>query len=179
MKRRLRLLEQEDPVLHRATAYCPSLPRMLMFSLVRELADDGVPITVAHRVLKAVPQQYYRYVDEPFGSAELDEASLANAIFDAHRDDPNWGYRFLAMRSASTAAVVSNWVMWRTGRDRQWWSVFGKPKEAEASKPGAPSHDHLVRRNVTADAPNVVWLADITEHWTDEGKLYYRAIKDL
>lgn len=31
----------------------------------------------------------------------------------------------------------------------------------------------------TANAPNALWLADITEHWTDEGKLYCCAIKDL
>ena len=28
--------------------------------------------------------------------AELDEAYIANALFDAHRDDPEFGYRFLA-----------------------------------------------------------------------------------
>lgn len=32
--------------------------------------------------------------------------------------------------------------------------------------------DDLVRRNFTADAPNKLWLTDITEHWTDECKLY-------
>ena len=31
----------------------------------------------------------------------------------------------------------------------------------------------------TADAPNQLWLTDITEHWTDEGKLYLCAIKDV
>ena len=30
----------------------------------------------------------------------------------------------------------------------------------------------------TATAPNQVWLTDITEHWTAEGKLYLCAIKD-
>ncbi len=34
-------------------------------------------------------------------------------------------------------------------------------------------------RNFTADAPNVLWLADIIEHWTEEGKLYCCAIKDV
>ena len=32
----------------------------------------------------------------PVTDGELDEAHLANAIFDAHRDDPEFGYRFLA-----------------------------------------------------------------------------------
>ena len=56
---------------------------------------------------------------------------------------------------------------------------FGKPKRYQGTKPGAPSHDDLVRRDFTATAPNVVWVADLTEHWADEGKFYCCAIKDL
>src|SRR5699024_6720259 len=33
-------------------------------------------------------------------------------------------------------------------------------------------------RDFTADDVNELWLTDITEHWTDEGKLYLCAIKD-
>ena len=40
-------------------------------------------------------------------------------------------------------------------------------------------HDDLVGRDFTADAPNQLWLADITEHRTGEGKLYLCAIKDV
>ena len=35
-----------------------------------------------------------------------------------------------------------------------------------------------VTHEFTATAPNQVWLTDITEHWTAEGKLYLCAIKD-
>lgn len=59
-----------------------------------------------------------------------------------------------------------------------WWSAFGKPKQKKGSKPGVPAHDDLVRRNFTATAPNRLWLADLTEHRTAEGKLYCCAIKD-
>src|SRR3546814_15559036 len=44
---------------------------------------------------------------------------------------------------------------------------------------GAPAHDDLVRRVFTADAPNRLWLTDITEHWTNDGKLYLCAVKDV
>ena len=40
-------------------------------------------------------------------------------------------------------------------------------------------HDDLVDRQFTAAAPNAVWLTDVTEHPTAEGKLYCWAIKDL
>ncbi|MET7409400.1 DDE-type integrase/transposase/recombinase [Streptomyces parvulus] len=39
-------------------------------------------------------------------------------------------------------------------------------------------HDDLVRRDFTATCANRLWLADITEHATGEGKLYLCAIKD-
>lgn len=39
-------------------------------------------------------------------------------------------------------------------------------------------HDGLVRRDFTASAVNELWLTDITEHATDEGKVYLCAVKD-
>ena len=35
-----------------------------------------------------------------------------------------------------------------------------------------------MRRDFTADRPTRLWLTDITEHRTDEGKLYLCAVKD-
>ena len=150
-----------------------------MFPLVRELADDGIPVTVTCRVLKLCRQQYYRWLATPVTDGQLDEAWLANAIFDAHRDDPEFGYRFLADEVRLGDHDVSDRVVWRICRDNQWWSRFGKPKRGKGSRPGAPAHDDLVRRDFTAKAPNVVWVTDLTEHWTAEGKLYCCAIKDL
>jgi putative transposase len=40
-------------------------------------------------------------------------------------------------------------------------------------------HDDLVGRDFTAEAPNQLWLSDITKHHTGEGKLYVSAIKDV
>jgi transposase InsO family protein len=56
--------------------------------------------------------------------------------------------------------------------------VFAK-KRGLNRKAGPPVHDDLVDRQFTAEAPNAVWLTDITEHPTAEGKLYLCAIKDL
>jgi transposase InsO family protein len=150
-----------------------------MYPLVRELADDGIPVTVSCRVLDLARAPYYRWLEAPFTDAQLDEAYLTNAIFDAHTDDPEFGYRFLADEIRREYPDVSDRVVWRICRDMQWWSVFGKPKRSKGSKPGTPAHDDLVRRDFTADAPNQLWLSDITEHWTREGKLYCCAIKDV
>jgi putative transposase len=151
----------------------------MMYPLVRELAADGIPVTVTCRVLKIARQPYYRWLANPVTDAEWDGAQLANAVLDAHRDDPEFGYRFLADEVRDAGQVVCDRTVWRICRDNGWWSVFGKPRSRKRSKPGTPAHDDLVRRDFTADAPNTVWLADITEHRTGEGKLYLCAIKDV
>lgn len=151
----------------------------MIYPLVRELAVDGIPVTVTCRVLKIARQPYYRWLANPVTDAELDAAHLANAVFDAHRDDPEFGYRFLTDEVRDAGFEVCERTVWKVCRDNGWWSVFGKPKARKTTGPGTPAHDDLVRRNFTADAPNTVWLADITEHRTAEGKLYLCAIKDL
>ena len=150
-----------------------------MFPLGRELADDGMPVTVTCGTLGLCRPQYYRWLEVPVSAAELDEVGLANAVFDAHRGDPELGYRFLADEVRAGGHEVWDRVVWRICRDMGWWSVFGKPQRAKASRPGTPSHDDLVRRNVTAAAPNQVWVADLTGHRTGKAKLYCGAIKDL
>jgi len=52
-------------------------------------------------------------------------------------------------------------------------------RRGSGKKAGPPVHDDHVQRDFTADAPDRVWLTDITEHWTGEGKLYLCAIKDV
>ena len=151
----------------------------MMYPLVRELAVDGIPVTVTCRVLKIARQPYYRWLACPVTDVEWDEAHLANAVFDAHRDDPEFGYRFLADEARLAGHDICDRTVWRICRDNRWWSAFGKPRNRKSGKPGTPSHDDLVRRVFHADAPNELWLTDLTEHRTDEGKLYLCAIKDV
>ena len=54
-----------------------------------------------------------------------------------------------------------------------------KGRRGSGKTPGPAVHDDLVQRDFTADEPNRVWVTDITEHPTTEGKLYCCLIKDL
>ncbi|MFF0494325.1 IS3 family transposase [Nocardia sp. NPDC004068] len=178
-KRRIRLLEQENEVLKKAAAYFAqaNLPKMI-YPLVRELAEGGIPVTVTCRVLKLARQPYYRWLAEPVTDAELDAAYRANALFDAHRDDPEFGYRFLADEARAAGEPMTDRTAWRICSRHGWWSVFGK-KRSGKGRAGPPVHDDLVRRNFASDAPNRLWLANISEHRTGEGKLYLCAVKDV
>ena len=63
---------------------------------MRELAVSGIPVTVTCRVLKLARQPYYRWLAAPITEGEIVEAHRANALFDAHHDDPEFGHRLLA-----------------------------------------------------------------------------------
>jgi hypothetical protein len=65
---------------------------------------------------------------------------------------------------------MSDRTAWRIASSNGWWSVFGKKSRGKSKKAGPPVHDDRVQRVFTADAPNRLWLTEITEHWTGEGK---------
>lgn len=144
-----------------------------------DLAGDLIPVTVSCRVLGLARQPYYRWLAQPVSASEWDEALMWNAIFDAHRDDPEFGYRFVVDEVRAAGFAVAERTVWKICSANGWWSSFGKKRGRNGKKPGPPVHDDLVERNFTADAPDQLWLTDITEHWTAEGKLYLCAIKDV
>jgi putative transposase len=164
----------------------------MMYPLVRELAANdaplGVPVAVTCRVLGLARQPYYRWLAQPITDAEYEQAYRANALFDAHIDDPEFGYRFLVDEARDAGMSMADRTAWKICSENGWWSAFGKKKACgKTKKPGPPVHDDLcavvddkgrVRHEFVADAPNQLWLADITEHWTGEGKLYLCAVKD-
>lgn len=139
------------------------------------------------RVLKLSRQPYYRWLADPITTSEVVEAYRANALFDAHKDDPEFGHRLLADEARDAGEAMSDRTAWRIASSNGWWSAFGKKRGRNGKKPGPPVHDDLcavvdeygrTRHVFAADAPNQLWLVDITEHKTAEGKLYCCAIKD-
>ncbi|ORV39315.1 integrase [Mycolicibacter engbaekii] len=142
-------------------------------------APIRVPVTVSCRVLKLHRQHYYTWLTAPITDAEYDEAHVANAIFDAHRDDPEFGYRLLFDQINAAGHEVSERTVWKICSANQWWCVFGKKRRGKKGVVGAPAHEDRVRRDFTARGPNQLWLSDITEHPTAEGKVYVCAVKDV
>ncbi|MCZ0983160.1 hypothetical protein O1L60_40595 [Streptomyces diastatochromogenes] len=56
----------------------------------------------------------------------LDEAYPADALFDAHRDDPESDQRFLLDEVRAAGEAMAERTSWRTCRDNGWWTAFGK-----------------------------------------------------
>ncbi len=149
----------------------------MIYPLVQELAAEHIPVAVTCRVLGFSKQAFYKWQAAPVSQRDWDDAHLINAAVDIHHDDPEFGYRFIADELAAGGIVASRNRVNRLCTQQRLWSAHSR-KRGLSRKPGPPVHDDLVRREFTAAEPNQLWLTDITEHPTAEGKLYVCAVKD-
>ncbi len=150
----------------------------MTYPLVSELAADGIPVSVSCRVLKLARQPYYRWRNDPIREADVLRAYRINALHDAHHDDPTFGYRYLADEARRAGWRMSRRTAWKLCSQAGLLSSAQRQRRGKGKKAGPPVFDDHVQRVFRADAPNRLWLTDITEHWTSEGKLYCCAIKD-
>ena len=162
---------------------CLSLPGepgvKTFYRFVSELADDGIPVTVSLRVLKLSRQSYYCWLKHRLPQTGLIQAYRANALLDACRDDPEFGYRFLIGEAADADEVVCERTAWKICRNNQWWSVFGKKRGENGKRPGLAVHDDLVERDFSSHDANELWGTYITEHRIGQGRLYFCAVKEM
>ena len=151
----------------------------MIYPLVRDLAVDGFAVTVACRVLGRSPQAFYKWCARPCSDRDLSAAHLVNAAYEIHADDPGFGYRFIADALEDEHGITASENRVARLCSSHGIFAFSARRKRRGPKPGPVAHEDLVRRDFTADGPNELWLTDITEHRTDEGKLYLCAIKDV
>ncbi len=148
----------------------------LVLGLAAKDAPVRVPIAVTCRVLGFSKQAFYQWRKDPVTQRDWDDAALINAAIDVHADDPEFGYRLIADELHALGQSASENRVGRLCSQQRIYSAFAK-KKGLRNKPGPAVHDDRVKRTFTAEAPNALWLTDITEHRTDEGQLYLCAIK--
>lgn len=150
----------------------------MMYPLVLELAVEQFPVAVTCRVLGFSTQGFYKWKAKPVCDRDWSDAHLVNLILDIHEGDPAFGYRFICDELARQGVVVSENRVQRLCQQHHIWSVISK-KGLKNRRAGVPVHDDLVQRNFRASSRDELWLTDITEHPTGEGKLYLCAVKDV
>jgi transposase InsO family protein len=147
-----------------------------------------VPVAVACRVLGLSRQGYYQWLADPVSQRDWDDAHAIDALLDIHADDPTLGYRFLTDELGDVGIVASENRVWRLCSTAGVFASHHHRRRGKAGKPGPPVHDDLlgvvdehgrVTHEFTAGGLNEVWLTDITEHPTAEGKVYLCAVKDV
>jgi transposase InsO family protein len=131
------------------------------------------------RLLKFAMQPSYRGLQGPVTQRDWDDARHIDAAIDIHFDDPAFGCRFIADELAESGFAVSERRVWRFCSQMGSFSAFVRKKRGKNRLVSPPVRDDSERRKFTAERCDWLWLTDIAEHPTCEGKLHLRAIKDV
>jgi putative transposase len=111
---------------------------------------------------------------------EIRHVLLADAIADIHaRSRGTYGMlRIRAALEIEQGVIVNKKLVWKIMRQLGLKGLPG-PRKGVKNLKNAPTCEDLVQRQFVARAPNELWLTDITEHPTAEGKVYCCVVLDL
>jgi len=151
----------------------------MIFRLVQELAASGVRVAVACRVLRVSSSGYYGWCGRPPSLRAREDEALAAQIREIHAcSRGTYGApRVHAELRLGRGVRCSRKRVARLMRSASLCGIYRRRRRWAG--PAAPAHEDLVRRCFVADAPDRLWLTDITEHPTREGKVYLAAVLDV
>ena len=176
---RIAELETQVKILRKAAAAVEKVaPPKARFALVAELAAEGVPVKQACLSLGVSRAGFYEARSRPPSARTIRQTWLTDQITAVHeasrqiygaprvRAELVLGHGVIVSRKTVAA------LMRRAG-------LTGLPLRRKAKRaPSAKTVTDLVKRDFHRDGPNQLWVTDITEHPTREGKLYCCVVLD-
>ncbi|WP_182907518.1 IS3 family transposase, partial [Microbispora sp. H13382] len=147
-------------------------------SLVRELADDGIPVAVACRVLNVSTSGYYDWRGRPEPPRQLRNEELTKMIHRIHAESRgSYGSpRVHAELTLGLGEKVNRKRVERLMRAAGLQGVYRR--KGRRNLVNQATEEDLVQRRFTVEAPDVLWLTDIIEHPSREGRLFCAAVMD-
>jgi putative transposase len=143
------------------------------------MAEEKLPVQVCCRVLEVSESGFYAWRSRPPSARAIRHAWLTDVIRQVHTDSrQTYGSRRVHAeltlgRGISVGFHAVELLMRRAGLQ----GVTGRPKYRRGLRPEATASD-LVQRQFARTGPDQLWVTDITEHPTREGKVYCAVVLD-
>jgi putative transposase len=143
------------------------------------MAADGLPVQVACRVLGVSESGYYRWLSAPPSERSVRHAWLTDVIRQVHADSRGtYGSRRVHAELTLGHGLTVGYhqvslLMRRAGLE----GLSGRPRWRRA--PNLPTATDLVDRQFARDQRDQLWVTDITEHPTREGKVHCAVVLDV
>ena len=142
------------------------------------IASEGLPVEVACRVLGVSCAGFYAWRFRPPSARAVRHAWLTDLIREVHAAS----YGSYGAKRVHAELVLGRGI--RVGHNAVAMLMqrariagrTGSPKRR--GMPGAPTADDLVDRVFVRERPDRLWVTDITEHPTREGKVYCAVVLD-
>lgn len=150
-----------------------------MARLIHDLAADGFPVAVICRVLQVPRSSYYDAIAvRPPTGREIENAYLTHEIREVHAMSRGT----YGVRRVHAELVLGRRIRCGHGRVERLMREAGLQgvhrRRWRGGRAPAVFADHVNRRFV-ADAPDRLWVTDITQHRTAEGWVYCATVIDV
>jgi putative transposase len=136
---------------------------------------------VACRVLKVSRSGYYEWCSRPPSARDEENELLLKHIRAVHAESRGtYGWpRVHAELTLGLGLPVNRKRVARLMRQAGIQGLYRRRRHGcTVRDPAAEPATDLVNRRFTVEAPNRLWITDITEHPTQEGKVYCAAVMD-
>ncbi len=146
--------------------------------MIDTLVAAGHPVLTCCRVLGVSKPGYYRYKHRPLAPTKMRRQWLTGLIQEVHTASRGtYGYRRVhAELTMGLGVNVSSRLTFLLMHDA---GLSGLPGPARVKRlRGIVTSDDLVNRKFNRAGPNELWVTDITEHPTREGRLYCCCVLD-
>jgi putative transposase len=143
------------------------------------MAAEGLPVQAACRILGVSEAGYYAWRNRPPSPRAIRHAWLTDVIAGVHRDSrETYGARRVHAELTMGLGIpvghcAVEMLMQRAGIQ----GLTGRPRFRRV--PHVATADDLVERHFHRDDPDRLWVTDITEHPTREGKVYCAVVLDV
>lgn len=143
------------------------------------MAAEALPVQLACRVLSVSESGYYAWRDRPPSVRAIRHAWLTDVIASVHAASrETYGVRRVhAELTMGLGVTVGHCAVQLLMRRAGIAGLSGRPKFRRV--PHVATATDLVNRQFHRDDPNRLWVTDITEHPTREGKIYCCVVLDV
>jgi len=142
------------------------------------MAAEGLPIEVACRVLGVSVSGYYEWLNRSLSARALRHTWLTERIAFVHRESRGiYGVRRVhAELTLGHGIAVGREAVARLMRRAGLQGISGRPRYRRV--PNVATASDRVQRQFQRDDRDQLWVTDITEHRTREGKVYCAVVLD-
>ena len=152
----------------------------MRYAFIAQRCSD-LPVAACCRVMGVSTSGFYAWQANPVSNRDWDDAVLTNTVFDIHR---------MSRRSYGSPRVHAELVLGqgqrcsrkRVARLMAQAGIVGihrrKGRGCTRRDAAAEPAEDLVKRSFDPAEPDRLWVMDVTEHPSEEGKVYLAVVLD-
>lgn len=150
-----------------------------LFAIVENLAREGHGTKRVCRLLRVAPSGFFRWRNQPPSPRAIRRAWLADVIAEIHeRSRRTYGWRRVRAELEDGYGQRVNKKLVQSIMQELVISGVPKRRRGRPNRAGRFTAEDFVNRDFHRDGPNQLWMTDITEHPTREGKVYCCVVLD-